>query len=243
MTYIHPLFPLLLLLTLVAALEHWLRPKQNRSWLLLLPALCLFLVSWPPVAWLASATLERRYHVASLPEGEAEAIVVLAGDVDSPRWERPDPIVKYDTYVRCRHAAWLYQNWRAVPVLACAGAVPDFSVAMQDVLESAGVPRERIWLEGTSRNTYENAVYAAEILRLKGVRKVALVTEAHHMLRAEKCFRKQGLDVQPAPCNFRYTRWGVDLKSLLPRPSAIAENEDALHEWLGLLWYWARDRV
>jgi uncharacterized SAM-binding protein YcdF (DUF218 family) len=203
----------------------------------------LFLLSWPPAAWLASATLEARYRPASLPAAEAEAIVVLSGGANLARPETPYPTLKHGTYLRTRHAAWLHRNWRPRPVLLCVGAVPDFSPAMQEIIQGAGVPDSMIWFEDRSRSTYENAAFAARILREKGIRTVVLVTEAYHMYRAELCFRKQGLDVVPAPCAFRSTKWGLRVGELLPGSEAILENEDALHEWLGLAWYWVLGRI
>jgi uncharacterized SAM-binding protein YcdF (DUF218 family) len=77
---------------------------------------------------------------------------------------------------------------------------------------------------------------AHKILRGKGIRKIVLVTEAFHMLRAEWCFKKQRIEVVPAPCGFRGFRaqGSVDL---FPNAEAIEWNEDTLHETIALLWY------
>lgn len=93
--------------------------------------------------------------------------------------------------------------------------------------------------EERSHSTYENALYASEILRKKGLEKIVLVTDGYHMLRAEKSFRKQGLVVVPAPCGFR-TFGTFDLIKLIPDWEPIYWNEDALHEITGLFWYWIR---
>ena len=57
-----------------------------------------------------------------------------------------------------------------------------------------------IWTEERSRSTHENAVFGAEILRQHEIGRIALVIEARSMLRAESCFRKQGITVVAAPC-------------------------------------------
>jgi uncharacterized SAM-binding protein YcdF (DUF218 family) len=66
-------------------------------------------------------------------------------------------------------------------------------------LEQEGVPPSKIWTEEQSRSTYENALYSAKLLHGSGIHRIALVMEADSMLRAELCFRKQGLEVTPAP--------------------------------------------
>ena len=96
-----------------------------------------------------------------------------------------------------------------------------------------------IWTEERSRNTHENAVYGAEILRKHGIGRIALVVDAQSMPRAAACFRKQGIEVVPAPCEFRV--FGQPLSDeFFPRWDAIRRNERTLHEALGFGWYWLR---
>lgn len=109
---------------------------------------------------------------------------------------------------------------------------------MRQLLQEAGVPEAMIWTEQRSRSTYENAVYGAEILRQHGIGKIALVTEARSMLRAELCFRKQRITVVPAPCEFR--EFESPLDEFTPSWKAISSNEETLHETAGLAWYWLR---
>lgn len=106
---------------------------------------------------------------------------------------------------------------------------------MKEALVKEGVPAAQIWTESESTSTYENALFSAQLLRARGLRKVVLVTEAYHMLRAAGCFRKAGLEVFPAPCH--YTTFEGRLEEWLPHWRAIARNDAVLHEWLGLFWY------
>jgi uncharacterized SAM-binding protein YcdF (DUF218 family) len=186
--------------------------------------------------------LECWYVPRALPAGDAQAIVVLSADVRPPLPERPVPLPDNATYERCQYAAWLHKHWRQLPVLACGGMGPyggeAFSVAMRRVVEGEGVPPPMIWTEEKSRSTHENAVYGAELLHSRGIRKVVLVTEAYHMPRAERCFRKQGIEVIPAPCGFR--KLHLQLGYLLPGWKAIDEIELTLHESAGLVAYWMR---
>lgn len=80
------------------------------------------------------------------------------------------------------------------------------------------------------------------MLHSKGVRKIVLVTEAYHMLRSERTFRLQGLEVVPAPCGFR-SRGHFRGHWLLPDSRALAWTDDGLHEILGLGWYLIRRRI
>jgi uncharacterized SAM-binding protein YcdF (DUF218 family) len=209
---------------------------RARKGLALLPIVLLFLWTWPPAAMLFSRTLEWRYPDNAFPLGDAQAIVVLGGSA-FPASPQPEAVPGAATYLRCRYAAWLYKNWKPLPVIASGGPAGSFgSLAdvMRSVLIAEGVPADRIRLERESRSTFENAAFTSARLLPDGIRAIALVTDAHHMLRAERSFRKQGFSVVPAPCAFRSLR--LD-DTLLPSARAAQHNDEALHEWIGIAAY------
>jgi len=172
-------------------------------------------------------------------------MVVLAGGLYVHDASQPEDLPNSETYLRCSYASWLYQHWRALPIVASGGPTEGVVHAdvMARVLAEQGVPADRIWLERRSRSTYENALYSAALLRAKGIRRIALVTEAQHMLRAELCFRRQGLTVVPAPCSYRYLKFKASLPQFFPSAKAIGYNEDNAHEWAGLIWYKLTGRI
>jgi uncharacterized SAM-binding protein YcdF (DUF218 family) len=231
-TYVQPL----LLAFLLIALAGVVRMRKGRGAGLVAIGLAgLFLISWPPVDWLLSHVLESRYKRDAAPMESAQAIVVLAGSLTPPEYGTPYALPDKDTYERCAMAAWLHTHGHPLPVLACEGKQP-FSDTMRQLLETSGVPASMIWTERQSRSTHENAVYGADILRQHGIRTIILVTEAKDMLRAERCFREEGLTVIPYPIAFRVV--GPLLDELIPSSKTIARNERTLHETLGLAWYW-----
>jgi uncharacterized SAM-binding protein YcdF (DUF218 family) len=239
MTYTQPL----ILLFAMIALAGLARLRHCRGLSIpTLGVLGLVLVSWPPAAWLFSRPLEAPYPVRPPQPGRAQAIVVLSSSVESPVDERPYSLPDEDTFRRCEFAAWLFRREPALPVLACGGpnskGAQPYSATMSELLQRAGVPKGMIWTEELSHSTHENAVYGAELLRKHGIRCIALVVEAQSMLRAEKAFRKQGIDVVPAPCSFR--RFGPLSQELIPNWRAIRRNETTLHEGVGLVLYWSR---
>ena len=120
---------------------------------------------------------------------------------------------------------------------------PSCAEVMRDFLIGVGVNPADVLLEDQSRTTYENAVGCARLLRGRQVGTVVLVTDAVHMYRAERCFRKQGLTVIPAPCNYRATEFRWSLPAFLPHAHAAVGSQEVFHEWLGTLWYWCRGRT
>jgi uncharacterized SAM-binding protein YcdF (DUF218 family) len=235
MTYIEPL---ILILGLIGVAGLLLRRRA----LMAITIFGVLLVSWPPVDWLLARPLEARYSGRLLPASGAQAIVVLLSAVQMPRPKRPYPVPDQATFERCEYAAWLYHHWRHLPVLVSggperAGGRP-ISTAVREMLEREGIPETMIWTEERSRSTHENAAYGAEVLRSHGISTIALVVEAQSMLRAEACFRKQGITVVPAASGYR--EWGSLSEELIPSWKAIQRNEVTLHEALGLAWYWMR---
>jgi uncharacterized SAM-binding protein YcdF (DUF218 family) len=185
--------------------------------------------------------LEAPYPPRQLPSSDAEAIVVLSSNVYPGSPLVPIPKLGNDTFERTLYAAWLYKNWQALPILVSGGtnssSTPPYALVMQDTLRLQGIPDSAIWSEKESHSTYQNALYSAQILKKKGIHRIVLVTEAYHMLRAERSFRKQGLEVVPAPCGYRTYDNTISAQEFLPNWEPIAWNEDCLHEFVGLLWY------
>ena len=245
MTYTQPL---ILVFALVGA--YGLLRCTGRKWLAIAGFLGLVLISWPPVDWLFSRPLEYRYPLRPVSASPVpQAIVVFSSSVAPPIFERPYPLLDYESFQRSEMAVWLHKQWPALPVLACGGpggpGGPNqdaSSMGLREFLRRGGVPETMIWTEEQSRSTYENAYYGAEILRRHGIREVALVVDGSSMPRAAACLRKQGIKVLPAPCDLRDfgSPWSEEL---IPTWRAVQRNERTLHEMLGLVWYRLKGRI
>jgi uncharacterized SAM-binding protein YcdF (DUF218 family) len=74
-------------------------------------------------------------------------------------------------------------------------------------------------------------------LAAKGVNRIVLVTSAWHMPRSVWCFESHGFEVIPAPVDYLTEQEAYDLRSYLPRWTTLSDSGQALHEYLGLLWY------
>jgi uncharacterized SAM-binding protein YcdF (DUF218 family) len=104
--------------------------------------------------------------------------------------------------------------------------------ALTDQLLAWGIDPPRVIVEDHARNTYENAVNSAAIVRAKGWHSALIVTSAFHMKRAYGCFRAVGLDVDTLPVDFRsYAR--PYSGELLPRAKYLEDSTAAIREWSG----------
>lgn len=174
------------------------------------------------------------------------AIVVLGGGLhtDAPEYDE-GPTVHERTLGRIRYAARL-ARLTGLPVLAAGGRPkadedpdknPSEAELMKGILEEEfRIPQ--VLTETTSRDTWENAVNSAALLRERQINTILLVTNAAHLPRAAAAFQAQGLTVIPAPTLFFNVRPDLlDLRTWLPSVTAIAEIHYAGYEWLGKLWY------
>jgi uncharacterized SAM-binding protein YcdF (DUF218 family) len=102
---------------------------------------------------------------------------------------------------------------------------------MSSVVAELGgsIDSSRVFVETLSNNTYENALYSAQMIKPKQSERWLLVTGASHMPRAIGSFRKAGFEVDPWP-----------VYDLTVSDSGLP---NAFHEYLGLLTYWALGRT
>lgn len=123
-----------------------------------------------------------------------DVLIVLGGSV------LDDGTIGLSSYWRAVYGARAWREGGFKAIVLSGGGPPRGSAAeaMRDFLVAQGVPREVIRLETQSRSTRENAVFAKPILDGMPGRKV-LLTSDFHMYRAERAFKKVGVDVLPRP--------------------------------------------
>jgi uncharacterized SAM-binding protein YcdF (DUF218 family) len=100
-----------------------------------------------------------------------------------------------------------------------------------------GLRDEQVLVEEISRNTYENAVNATQIIRAGHYHQLVLITSAAHMYRAAAAFHKQGLFPQPYPVDFQTNGGGIGLFDFLPSIQALDVMTEVVHELIGLVMY------
>lgn len=106
---------------------------------------------------------------------------------------------------RVEKAVELYQRGLA-PRLIFSGGIgvnpPSEAQVMRALAVQLGVPPEACILEEQSHSTEQNARYSAELLRSLGARRVVVVSDPYHLLRARQYFRLQGFEVATSPALF-----------------------------------------
>ena len=206
-------------------------------WLLACNAVAVWLALHilPQVSALPPATAG-----AVLRDRQVQAVVVLGGGVQpfAPEYGAAQPTA--DTAVRLRYGVWLARESQ-LP-LAFAGGVgwansgtaapSEGAMARAAVAQDYGLALR--WVDDQSRDTVENAANLHALLARDGVQRIALVTQAWHMPRAQQAFERAGFDVTPAPTGFTLPQQR-SLLEWLPAARGLQSSRDVLREWLGLL--------
>jgi uncharacterized SAM-binding protein YcdF (DUF218 family) len=136
-----------------------------------------------------------------------------------------------------RAVAW----WRAREgrVLVLEGGGPQGGIAVAELMatyaQMQGVPTAALRVENRSDDTWGNARHAAR-MSPPLPRRIVLVTSLIHMPRARAAFAGAGFEVCPLGADARSLPSRVPW-ALVPRASALANTELALHEWAGLAYY------
>jgi len=220
--------------------------------LVVLSLLCFWLLATEPVRDQLLSPLENKYPALQLEKLPSEliserklAIVLLGGGVygRAPEYNGRDMLTGHAMH-RTVYAADLALE-TGLDVYSTGGAMyPELTepegLIMQRWLVRLGVTQARTHAENASKNTWENAANTAMLLQEKGIKQIVLVTTAWHMPRSVWVFESHGLQVIAAPCAYVVERGPYDLRSYLPHWNVLAGSGDALHEYLGLLWYHLR---
>jgi uncharacterized SAM-binding protein YcdF (DUF218 family) len=202
-------------------------------------AALLYLLSISPIADLLIAPLEDRY--ASLTGSpKAGTIVVLGGGsvLHSPEYSGHAALIESGA-TRAAYGARLSREL-TLPIVYSGGAplrdsgTETEAEAAKRFLTGIGIAPDMILIENKSNDTRENAAFIAGM----GLpRPVILVTSAFHMPRSVLAFKKAGMEVIPAPTDFRRNREAYRLIDFMPSAIWLEQSALALHEYIGLVYY------
>lgn len=164
-----------------------LRSRRRRAALALATLLAFgWLASAGGVLWFASRD-------GAAP---ADAIVVLGA---AQYRGRPSPVLR----ARLDHAVELYAQGLA-PRLVLTGGMAEGDTASEAAVSRAyvlraGVPDTALLLENEGRTTHQSLRAVAQLLEVRGLERVILVSDPFHLFRASVVARREGLAVRTSP--------------------------------------------
>ena len=227
-----PIGPLLVLVVGALVLGRWPRLGRGLVWT---GIAALALLSTGIVArgllWAVEVSPTLRLEDART----AQAIVILGGGVREAPEYGGDTVARL-SLDRVRYGARVARQ-TGLPVLVTGGTFWGDGLAegivMREVLEREfGVPVK--WVESRSRNTHQNAVRSAAILKPEEVKRIVLVGHGFDMRRAIAEFEAAGLEVVPAP-TFVAPSTPLAFGDLVPNVFSLQSSYYALYEILANL--------
>jgi len=216
----------------------------------------LILATTVAVYWLFtfpafSTALMRGYPAIEVPRLDAGAsghvgIVVVGAGVLTYRSggeeiNAPSPQSAFNVLAGSR----LYRSLDQ-PLVIVTGGIPNRFVqrtSEADVLAAElrdfGVAGDRLILEGESTNTHTQAVNVAAIAKAHALDTLIVVTSPAHLRRAVPAFRAQSVNAIGYPAGF-LTERRAPLAMWHPTAFSSDLAHDALYDYLGWAYYWAR---
>jgi uncharacterized SAM-binding protein YcdF (DUF218 family) len=209
-------------------------PRTGRA-MAIAGVVSLLLLSLPIVAIFLLGRLETYPPLDLTQAKSAQAIVILGGGTRRHAPEYGGETLGPLTLERVRYGARV-ARLTALPVLVTGGVTfgekTEASLMRQALEEEFGVPVR--WIEPESRNTHENAVRSAEILRAEGIRQVLLVAHEFDMERTRAEFADQDIATIAAPTGI-VPQGGMTLIDYVPSITALNHSYYALYELWALL--------
>ena len=102
----------------------------------------------------------------------------------------------------------------------------------------SGVRAEDIIQEPKARNTRDNAVYSAKLLREQfKTNKCVLITSAFHTPRAIGCFKKESIKVIAFPSHYLQENYDLWIDKFFPSEEALVAFYFVWHEMVGFAMY------
>jgi SanA protein len=147
------------------------------------------------------------YREKSVPAPSRYDVIVVLGAQVQPSGE---PSVQLDW--RLNTAAEMY-NASPCPVIVCGAQGRDEprpeADVMRDLLIADGIPEDRIYVDPTSQDTYQNIRNARVIMEGLGLTSPLIITSDYHLSRAMAIAEMEGFEPQgvPAPTRQEIGYW------------------------------------
>tara|TARA_B110000285_G_C15007651_1_gene554727 strand:+ start:118 stop:903 length:786 start_codon:yes stop_codon:yes gene_type:complete len=181
------------------------------------------------------------YPIKNIEEMEEYEVGILLGGYTLEQKENYDFTTLSKSGNRLIQTVELYASGKIKKIMLSGGngmigSKFEEATSSLELLQKMGIPKADILFENKSRNTYENAIYSAEILDEKYPdSKFLLITSAFHQRRALGCFRKQGLNCDAFSADLKTNTKTLIINFIAPDSENIALWQMTIKEIVG---YW-----
>lgn len=223
------------------------RSKKLRNRSLLSVLIILLLLSNP---WFVNRlyTLYEQPTISLLKNENFTWGIVLGGGMVRANDVPSNKINVGETADRFIQPILLYKSGKIKKILITGGNTSIGKIKLdkghetQDVRQlmiAMGVHPKDIYMETKARNTRENAIYSAQLLKKYINReKMLLITSAMHMPRSIRCFEKAGFNIKAYPVDKKgSTNESGILDLITPSDQNLSRSSQLIREISGLIIY------
>jgi len=220
--------------------KHERRTRRAFKWGLVL----LVVLSNPFLSNTAFKWWEQEAVPISQLDGVYDIAIVLGGFSDIQEYPR-DRLHLSEAADRLTNALELYKTGKVRKILVTSGSamvvgekISEGKIA-GEFLARIGIPESDVIIEPNSRNTHENALFTAQILKEKHPNaRCLLITSAFHFPRARRTFKKAGVEFTDFPTDILSDpmKW-TPQKLILPSVRSLSAWQILIKEWVGLAAY------
>ena len=242
--------PSTLMLTVLVAgvLLFALGRRRFGGWLVGLATAALAATALLPVGTWVLAPLEDRFARPDPLPAHVDGIIVLGGATEPDLAAARNVPALNDAAERMIEFAALARRYPAAKLVFTGGSgdllrqdLREAEVARM-VFDGLGLETGTVLLEGSSRNTFENAVFSRDLAQPRPGETWLLVTSARHMPRSVGIFRHLGWPVVAYPTDY-LTRPAVTLGLPPGLVEGLIQLNHGVREWIGLVAYRLMDRT
>lgn len=173
-------------------------------------------------------------------------IIVLGGGITEHNYNNNLGDLSDSSIHRTINGYFLHKKTN-IPILVTGGSAHNVNgiseaILMKNFLIDLGMKKEAIFIEQLSKNTLENALYSFNLILNNNFSSVILLTSATHMKRAyfifSDVFIKREIEIIPFSVNYTVTDKNILWNDFLPNISALNKNAKAIHEHIGIIYYY-----
>ena len=239
---------ILLIIICLACFLAWIKWFNTLRILITFTAIFAASISILPIGKTIVNHLENRFPAfTSLPKN-IEGIIILGGVVDQHLTQDREQISINSAVERITEFAKLAKIYPKAKLVYSGGSgilgqqelkEADF---VYPLLKTLDMNLERVIFENQSRNTSENASFIKDLVKPKINQRWIVITSAFHMPRAMATFRKHRWNILAYPVDYR-TPSKSEFKLEFNLISGLASFSLAIHECIGLTFYWLSGRT
>jgi uncharacterized SAM-binding protein YcdF (DUF218 family) len=222
--------------------------KKQKKQLLYTAVFILFIFSNNSLFHLANTVWSKK--AIKLPQNTTYTYAIIPGGMAN--FDDKVKRIRFSASAdRLFQAIYLYKNKKVKNLIISGGSgnilYPELreSEIIRSYLIRIGIPSKNILIENKSKNTYENALFTANVLKEKNFSdSCLLITSAMHIRRAEACFKKAGIKVKPYPVSQILDKYRYSPDNLfIPNAEALNSWQQLIHEIAGYIVYWLRGYI